>query len=735
MSDFNEKDKNITNSQEPKTWSAEDNAGYMQEDMTEEDIYRMIKEDAADIEPPESLSPEAIEKKLIGVVQESPKRRTPWLAIAGMAACLAFGVMAGLFTYSLIRSRDIDAAPKAEMPDTVAEAPTADGTDSATPGSDNEAAAELSYADVCDIINEYNESVRAQRDMNKGEIDYVEEASSDAAPTSDESAPAAQSENSKSESASESTQTYGESATSDDYSETDKQVEGVSEGDIVKTDGKHIFTIEPSTFGYKIHVIEPNGNESKEIGSVIVQNSDCEEIYIVGDRLFAIGNEWSGSDTDINRFGGYGLGKYYGRYREKTRTITTVVDISDAHDPKIETRHIQSGSFATSRISDGYLYVFTEDWYEKEEKYDVDRPEEFVPTSDEKVFDTGCIVRCGEDATNNYMVMTSLSVADPGEITDRLAVLGGRATYYVSTENIYIARPNNANSPYWQTAADVTTISKFRYNDGKIKKVADTSFRGWINDSYYMHEYQGNFCFVYTSRGRSGATTNGLCVMDGELKPLGEIDKIAVGETIYASYYIDNMAYFVTYRNTDPVFAVDISDPKHPELKSELKLPGFSSYLHSFGDDKLIGIGYGDPSKDGSGWDNTAKLSLFEIGKDYSIEELSKLFGEKEERHIADENHRAVFVDEKRGLIGLGLMGTYADDEVAWGGHYVVYQLKGNKLVKVMDTLKDKSIDPKTIEPFFTRGVRIGETFYVCDLEGVKTAYTIGENGEKWKKA
>ena len=78
MSDFNEKDKNITNSQEPKTWSAEDNAGYMQEDMTEEDIYRMIKEDAADIEPPESLSPEAIEKKLIGVVQESTKRKTPF---------------------------------------------------------------------------------------------------------------------------------------------------------------------------------------------------------------------------------------------------------------------------------------------------------------------------------------------------------------------------------------------------------------------------------------------------------------------------------------------------------------------------------------------------------------------------------------------------------------------------------------------------------------------------------
>ena len=75
------------------------------------------------------------------------------------------------------------------------------------------------------------------------------------------------------------------------------------------------------------------------------------------------------------------------------------------------------------------------------------------------------------------------------------------------------------------------------------------------------------------------------------MNTLGKIDNLGNDETIYASYYIGSMAYFVTYRQTDPVFAVDISNPKKPVVKAKLKLPGFSSYLHSFGENQLIGVG------------------------------------------------------------------------------------------------------------------------------------------------
>lgn len=98
-----------------------------------------------------------------------------------------------------------------------------------------------------------------------------------------------------------------------------------------------------------------------------------------------------------------------------------------------------------------------------------------------------------------------------------------------------------------------------------------------------MHEYKGNFAFVYTD-WRNETSTNGICILDKNMNTLGKIENLGNDETIYASYYIGSMAYFVTYRQTDPVFAVDISNPKKPVVKAKLKLPGFSSYLHSFGE-------------------------------------------------------------------------------------------------------------------------------------------------------
>ncbi len=727
MSEYNENDKNITNNEEPKIWSAGNDAGLPQPDqLTEEDIYRILQDDAQDIEPPASLSPAQIEKKLQNVVQDETRKRSKWVYIAGMAACLVFGVMAGLITFSLINRGGDEQGSKTVFTDKAVESDASVAEDTAGEVEPEEHEGSLSYDEVCDIINKYNAENRSARE----EIieDYAVGESSDmaeeAAPATNDSAPA--SDDSKSD--------YAGAA--EDYSDTDKQVEGVDEGDIVKTDGKHIFTVEPSTFGFRIHVIEPNGNKSKEIGRVEIPGCNCEEMYLVGDRIFAIGLEWRNGNENMPGIR-EGFSRYYGgRDLSGSRTVTTVVDISDPSAPKIEKTHTQTGRYNTSRISDRFLYVFTEDWYERETDYEKDKPEEFIPQIDGDMCEPGCIVRAGDRDINNYMVMTSLSVEDPDRITDRLAVLGGGATYYVSTENIYIARPEAGNDRgwFWDTASDITSITKFRYNDGKIKKVAETTFRGSISDSYYMHEYQGNFCFVYTSRGRSGATTNGLCVVDGDLKPLGEIDKIGVGEQIYASYFIDNMAYFVTYRNTDPVFAVDISDPTRPELKSELKLPGFSSYLHSFGTDKLIGIGYGDNETDGMTWDDTTKISLFEIGKDYDIKELSKVFAEKGARNIADFNHKAVFVDEDRELVGFALMSyDYEDGENTHLEHYVVYKLKGDKLVKVMDEKNDGDVDGVSF--LNLRGVRIGETFYVCDPTGVQTAYAISGDGSKWKKA
>ena len=723
-----------TSNEEPKEWKAgEEQALPHVEDLTEEEIYRILQEDAGDIEPPPSLSPKAIEEKLRGVTQERAGRRSPWLTVAGMAACLVFGVMAGLLTFSLIHSRN-----------TKTDSPTQVASDTKPDSGDSDVVAELDYDQVCDIINSYNSELVSTRERYEENYKNIEYEIEDASEGASDAAPAA-AENGKSESyTGRGIQSIDSEApnsgASSDYSKTDEQVAGVEEGDIVKTDGKHIFTIESSTFGFTIHVIEPNGSRSREVGQVEIPNCDCAEMYINGNQVIVIGNQW-----ELNEGGHYnrayrsGYSKNFGRVGAHTQIH--IIDISDPTRPYVAKTHTQTGAFNTSRISDGHLYVFTEDAYYREEPYEKGTIEDYIPRIDEEAIPIDRVVRAGDEDTNNYMVMMSIAMDGTYEIVDRMAVLGGGATYYVSNNNIYIARNTTVEkmmwgvSLYYNEMTLTTTLNKFSYNDGKFTKGPSNTFRGYIDNSYYMHEYQGNFCFVYMNQDSNYETVNGLCVMDGNLNKLGELRNIAPGEQIYASYYMDNMAYFVTYRNTDPVFAVDISDPTAPKLCSELKLPGFSSYLHSFGENQLIGIGYGDDQTDGQGWDDTTKLSLFEIGKDYDIKELSKVFAGSGARNIADENHRAIFIDEKRGLVGLGLTGGYDDtgSRPMNQHHYEVYQLNGTQFVKVMDTADDPNAVP--LIPRETRGIRIGETFYVCNGTGVQMAYAIGSHGAKWKKA
>ena len=97
----------------------------------------------------------------------------------------------------------------------------------------------------------------------------------------------------------------------------------------------------------------------------------------------------------------------------------------------------------------------------------------------------------------------------------------------------------------------------------------------------------------------SGEAENNLYLFDENLNLTGKIEGLAQGKEIYAARYLGNMAYFVTYRNTDPLFAVDLSDDKNPKVLGELKISGFSEYLHFWGEDKLVGIGYETDEKTG----------------------------------------------------------------------------------------------------------------------------------------
>ncbi len=663
--------------------------------LSEDEIYIKIKDYASDIKAPEELSPEAIKEKLKTVSQRSTKKSFGWKQITAIAASFAVLVTAGALGFVLLRPAANNANDRGSV--------VADSDEGSSAISDEiNGEKELTYEEIGNIINNYNETYSKNGRIgirtfgNTGAIPE-EEAVEDAAGT----APADEN-GSTSQNAAKSSEA-GQS--SNDYSETDRQVDSVAEGDIVKTDGKYIYTVESSMDGYKVHIIKPDGKNSREISVVRVDQADCREMHLYGNYLITMGEIWKGMDF-VYAAGEAGDESYI----EPEETEVHIFDISDPESPTEVKKLTASGSFATSRISENYLYIFTEKIYSRNH-YDITLPKSFIPCVDGEMIPEERIKKAGDRDINNYMIMTSVSLSDPTKTVDSLALLGGFATYYMNQNNIYIARR------LYDEDYDKSCIVRVSYKDGMFKKEAVKKIKGVIENSYYMHEYKGNFCFVYMRFGNLAGrgTSNGLCVMNSDLKVLGEIEDVAPGETIQSSYYIDNMAYFVTYKNTDPVFAVDLSDPSSPVIKSELKIPGFSSYLHSFGEGQLIGIGYGQD--DGDQWDATTKLSLFDIGKDYDIKEISKVFGPKESQNIADQNHRAVFVDEERMLVGLGLDG-WDDEKNESLTRYQIYKQKGDELKLVLDRkLSGISLESKGI--YGVRGVRIGETFYICDCSGV----------------
>lgn len=658
--------------------------------MNNQDIRDSIKKKTEDIPVPESLHPEQIEKKLAGKSQISSrftgKRRT----LLAAAVCLALVCTAGIGVVpSIIHlSSNQSAAPQTNVEE--------------TSGAYEKVSEAINYEIVCDMINSYNERqsefALAEKDSSGSWEVYKYEDSS---------------------SSSNSQKSFSGTGNSD-YSDTDTQVAGIMEGDIVKTDGTHIFTIKDSTTGYTITIYTTKGGKGshvKKLSNIAIEKADCAEMYIEGSTLILLSRKWydntEASDDKTNSRKEYAFEECAARIDNETRI--DLYDISHPEDPKEIRQLTQSGSFSTSRLSNGYLYTFS-NYVVEGKDHKADHPNDFVPQINGKSMSANKIRLLDNKGANTYMVMTSLKIEDSNDFADSAAALGSSDTYYMNDKHIYVVKDYDS---WFSDTADRSTIVKYTYDSGDFSYNTSAQVRGRIEDSYYMYEYKDNFIFVYTKETKNG-TTNGLCVMDKNLKLIGEISKLGKDEEIYSSYYIDNMAYFVTYRNTDPVFAVDISNPKKPVLKSELKLPGFSSYLHSFGENMLVGIGSGSKKSDSEG-DIRVKLSMFSVDEDHVVKEITKKLEDKYTDSYAGSNHKAVFIDEERGLVGLGIE-SYSSSAKS---KYVVYQYKNGTLNKVLSyKIKDSYVGG-------IRGLRIGDCFYIVDVEGGVEVYDINT----WKKA
>lgn len=681
--------------------------------MDERNMLEQIRRSASHIEAPESLKPEQIEELVQGKAQKS--RRLPIYRL-GAAAAVLFLVFAVLWQTGpggVIRlggdqkmeaetSKHTEGAELAA--ETAADAEEAEIlTDAAT---DAAASAETECPTTESAEEEVIPHIKDERELYLALADMVQTrdmggglatGTAKYAAAEDGAVPA----EAKEEEALESAETVeaDSAADSGDYSRTNLQETGVDEGDIVKTDGSYIYVLS----GSKLCIVKADGGTLAKVSEIELpnRNESVEELYLDGDTLVFIAG---GSDASLSEEDDMADVYYISR---STYTKAYTYDISDRSAPKLAGSITQEGYYRTSRKNGDKVYLFTE--YTPEIK-DTQESSTYMPRVEGEALAVKDVYLPEYAARSDYLVISSVDVKEPGKVIDHKAIVSAAEMFYVSTENIYISGYR------YENGADYTQILKFSYRDGQIRPAAVGEIKGYVNDSFSLNESKGYLRVVAGDWSGSEERTH-LYVLDEDLEVCGKIEDLAPGESIRSARFLGDAGYFVTFRDTDPLFSVDLGNPEEPKILGELKITGFSSYLHFYGENKLLGIGNEvDPE---TGEYQGIKLSMFDISDPADVKEIDRYVIRDSYDCPGIYNYKAIMVDPEKNIFGFACENNYLvfsyDGEEGFVNRFL-YELRGDE---------DSYIYNGDV-----RGIYIGKTFYLSDGGSLK-AFDMEKEFEK----
>ena len=434
-----------------------------------------------------------------------------------------------------------------------------------------------------------------------------------------------------------------------EYSETNTQVQGVDEADKVKTDGDYIYYVADS----KVYII--NAKDLKVI-SKVEYNNDKEkfyprEIYIKENRLIILGNSTEYKEQEDNN---KELNKYYGRISTSHFAKAIVYDITNKENPT-ELRQVSlDGNYSNSRmIGDNLYFISTKYAY----YYNGMKDDEILPllkdtASVEQEKRIACTdIAYFEDTDNtSYMLIAGFNINNNGEVNIE-TFFGANDTVYCSEANLYIAQTVYKDGFFSSSCKSV--LYKFNLDNSNIKLQCKAEVKGDLNDQFSMDEYEGNLR-IATTDNYSKNSTNQLYILDENLNQIGKVENLAKGEKIYSVRFVGKIGYVVTFKEVDPLFVIDLSDPTNPTVKGKLKIPGYSSYLHPYDETHIIGIGYNTKSNGYGGITNSSmKMSMFDVS---DLENPKELFhvdiGDDYTYSEITNNHKALFYHKDKNLIG-----------------------------------------------------------------------------------
>lgn len=482
-----------------------------------------------------------------------------------------------------------------------------------------------------------------------------------------------------------------------DISKTNTQVLGVDESDMVKTDGKYHYYYNETKKA--VYIVDAK-NDLKVIKKINLPDGFYNpQLYIDVNRLVILASGYS--NTDYSKRG------YY--FNRNTKTYSIVFDTSDINNPKLIKLHSSDGSFSKSRKIGDYVYVLSTNhisypyWNIKSEDEIVIEADKMLPRKIDisKTIDTakqnfvlkgkkfpynikaGKISDCNSisyslpdeetlkkiDFNPGYNIISAININNVSQEVETHVVAGSNNEIYMSLDNLYLTEgiwqpepfscPADAicAMPFFWGGTQNTMIHKMNI-DGKNVKYQDSALVPWAPlNQYSMDEHKWDFRII-TSQWRPERST-WLYVLDKDLEKVSSLTNLAPGEDFKSSRFMWDKLYLVTFEQIDPLFAIDLADRKAPKVLGELKIPGFSTYLHPYDETHIIGLGY-DTKQNERGGTTTAglKIDLYKMHFDKKCGDSNLTAQQKKKCESGD--YKGIIVEQKYTET-LGGKGSYSE--------------------------------------------------------------------------
>ncbi len=490
----------------------------------------------------------------------------------------------------------------------------------------------------------------------------------------------------------------------EDHSTTNIQVEGVDEADIVKNDGKYIYMLSNN----KLIITEAYPAEGAKVISEIPV-SRANNIFLNNDKLIIFGQNYEYAEFDNSDR----AAALFMPWRIPSDTYIKIYDIEDRSNPALKRELIAKGYYSNSRMVGDYAYLITGFYAQIDPlilpSVKENGAEEKVPANE--------IRNLGyPDYSYEFVNIISINTQNDDEKYEIQSYLSGSSkNMYASQDNIYLThslwRPiftpwsetplsdaeKNITPPTEIVPAQKTSIDKIGINLGKIHYAGQNNVPGTILNQFSMDENNGFFRIATTTE----LEENNIYVLDSDMKLAGKLEGLAKGERIYSTRFMRDRAYMVTFKNVDPLFTIDLSDPYNPKLLGKLKIPGYSDYIHPYDENHIIGIGKDAvESEEGDfAWYQGIKIALFDVSDPTNPREISKYnIGDRGTDSYALQDHKAFLFDREKNLLAIPITlaeidkSKYAEGnippnaygEFKWQGAYVFgidakngFELKG----------------------------------------------------------